>query len=423
MSARDAEKWTRQVPEHLQVRFSFIQRALALIVASVGLLAAPSALASTYTPTRGTDFFARDSVWNKPLPPDAPLATDSSRLAGTLNWEASYFGGYINTKSYSTGVYTVAAAAPAVQVTLDGNSPKLAADFSRVPLPADARAATGTDGTLVVWQPSTQTMWEFWRLRKDLLGNWHARWGGKMNNVSSNPGYYASPYGVTATSLPDVAGLITLQEETDGVINHALAFAIPSPKAGAFVFPAQRTDGDSMNVDAIPEGTRFRLPATLNIDALHLPRQIAMMARAAQTYGIIIVDKGGAVSFKAEDPYLFTQAFGFDPYAYAFGGLGAFALMKSFPWRYMQAVAVGAGISPRAACSATSPPQAASARHGHTRARARRRGRSGRRSSRHAPRGRRMRRGRRGAPRPGRPAQKPGAGAGAGQTPTCALAG
>jgi hypothetical protein len=401
---------------------SFMQRALVLTVAAFGLLAGPTAQASTYTPTRGTDFFARDGVWNRPLPPDAPLAFDSSRLVGTLNWEAGVYGGYINTKAYSTGVYTVAADQPTVRVTLDANGPKLAADFARVPLPADARAASGTDGGLVVWQPSTQTMWEFWRLSKDMLGNWHTRWGGKMTDVASNPGYYASPYGASATSLPEVAGLITLQEEADGVINHALGFAVPSPTAGRFVFPAQRTDGDSASENSIPEGTRFRLPATLDIDALHLPRLIAMMARAAQRYGIIVTDKGGAVAFKAEDPHLYTQAFGFDPYASAFDGGGAFALMKSFPWRYMQAVAVGPGISQQASCAAATRRRAARATHGR-RLRARGRARNGRRSLPRGHRGRGVLRRRHSARRPGLGAPKRGAGAGAGQTPACHRAG
>ena len=58
----------------------FSRRALALGVAALGLLAVPSAQASTYTPVRGTDFFASDGVWNKPLASDAPLSTNSSTL-------------------------------------------------------------------------------------------------------------------------------------------------------------------------------------------------------------------------------------------------------------------------------------------------------------------------------------------------------
>jgi hypothetical protein len=314
------------------------RRAIALTVVALGLLAAPSAQAFPYQPITGTQFFTPDSVWNKSLSPDAPLASNSSTLAGVLSWEAAAYGSWINTTSYSTGVYTVSADQPMQHVTLDANNAKLAADFNQVPLPPDARPAAGTDGHLVVSQPSTQTMWEFWRASKQADG-WHASWGGKMTDVSSNPGYFSGGYGATATGLPLVGGLITLQEQTDGAINHALALAIPYPKSGVFTFPAQRTDGNSDAANAIPEGTRFRLPASLNIDALNLPRETAMIAKAAQKYGVIVMDKAGSVTFKAEDPSLYTQKYGFDPYGpYLFGGKSASTLMGQFPWQKLQVV-------------------------------------------------------------------------------------
>jgi hypothetical protein len=315
------------------------RRVLALTVMALGLLAVPSAQAFPYQPITGTQFFTPDSVWNKQLSPEAPLASNSSTLAGVLNWEAAAYGSWINTTSYSTPVYTVPADQPKQHVTLDTNNPKLAADFDQVPLPPDARPAAGTDGHLVVSQPSTQTMWEFWRASKRADG-WHASWGGKMTDVSSNPGYFSGGYGATATSLPLVGGLITLQEQTDGVINHALALAIPYPKSGVFTFPAQRTDGNSDAANAIPEGTRFRLPASLNIDALNLPRETAMIAKAAQKYGIVVMDKAGSVTFKAEDPALYTEKYGIDPYGpYLFGGKSASTLMGQFPWQKLQVVA------------------------------------------------------------------------------------
>jgi hypothetical protein len=320
------------------MRFFSPLRVLALAVVALGLLAAPSAQAFPYKPIRGTQLSAPNSVWNTPLATNAPLTPNSSTLSGTLNWEQAYFGPWINTTSYSTPIYTVASNQPTLHVTLDNYNAQLASDFNQVPLPLDAHPADGTDGHLVVWQPSTQKMWEFWQLHKDSSGNWHTSWGGKMNNVSSNPGYYAAPYGATATSLPVGAGVITLQEQWDGVINHALALAIPHPKAGTFVFPAQRGDGDSTSDTAIPEGTRFRLPASLNIDALNLPRETAMMAKAAQNYGIVVVDGAGAVAFRAEDPYLYRQQYGFDPYGYVFGGQSPSQLLGVFPWAQLQVV-------------------------------------------------------------------------------------
>ena len=63
------------------------RRVLALAVVALGLLAAQSAQAYPYQPIRGTQLFAPDSVWNKPLAADAPLTSNSSTLSGTLNWE------------------------------------------------------------------------------------------------------------------------------------------------------------------------------------------------------------------------------------------------------------------------------------------------------------------------------------------------
>ena len=36
---------------------------------------------------------------------------------------------------------------------------------------------------MVVWQPSHNVLWEFWRAHQ-INGVWHAFWGGKMTDVS-----------------------------------------------------------------------------------------------------------------------------------------------------------------------------------------------------------------------------------------------
>src|SRR4051795_10237 len=102
-----------------------LRRVLLLAVVAFALLAAPSAQASGYTPIRGTDFFAPNSVWKQPLASNAPLAKNSSTLSGTLNWEVANYGSWINTSSYSTPVYTVPANQPTVVVILDQTNPLL----------------------------------------------------------------------------------------------------------------------------------------------------------------------------------------------------------------------------------------------------------------------------------------------------------
>jgi len=87
----------------------------------------------------------------------------------------------INTTSWSVPVYTVPAEQPTVTVTLEdaSKSPALQSAWDAVPLPADAQPAEGSDKHLVVWQPSTDRLWEFWHLEQTLAG-WRAAWGGAM---------------------------------------------------------------------------------------------------------------------------------------------------------------------------------------------------------------------------------------------------
>ena len=162
---------------------------------------------------------------------------------------------------------------------------------------------------MVVWQPSTNTLWEFWRMHT-VDGKWHAKWGGKMSDVSGSPGYYTDPsdWGGSATSLSVLGGLMRISELKAGHIDHALALAIPAAAFNKFVYPAQRDDGYDKSPDAIPEGTRFRINPKLDIKALHLPRATQIMAEAAQKYGIIVRDQAGALAFYGEPPTGGTQS-------------------------------------------------------------------------------------------------------------------
>ena len=135
-----------------------------------------------------------------------------------------------------------------------------------VPIPRRARPAAGTDEHMVVWQPSRDTMWEFWRMRR-AHGGWHADAAGAMHHVSTNPGYYtprswpgAQPWwGATATGLPLVAGLMTIRELRSGHIDHALAMAIPDSRAGVWARPGDPRRREQQHGGALPEGARLRL--------------------------------------------------------------------------------------------------------------------------------------------------------------------
>jgi hypothetical protein len=287
--------------------------------------------------------FACSSVWNAPLPATAPLSPHSSQYVSDLLGQVKEYGGWIDTYSYSVPVYTVPRDQHRVPVTLDtsgaGSADALARAFKQgVPIPPGAKPAAGQDQHMVIWQPSTDTMWEFWHAQQ-VNGAWHARWGGKMTNVSSNPGYFSNPpdWGATATSLPLMGGLIGIRELQSGHIDHALAMAIPHAASGVVAFPAQRTDGNEHSSGEIPEGTRFRLDPHLNLSALNVPPIIRILAEAAQHYGMIVRDQSGTVSLYAQDP----TPLGRNPY---YGSKGLFdnlspaVVMRYFPWSHLQVV-------------------------------------------------------------------------------------
>jgi hypothetical protein len=287
--------------------------------------------------------FSCASVWNAPLSAHAPLSPHSAQYASELAAFVKTDGGWINSYSYSVPVYTVPRDQAKVPVTLDtsgaGAADALAKTFRQgVPIPHGAKAAAGSDQHMVVWQPSTDTFWEFWHAQQ-VNGAWHARWGGKMTHVSSNPGYFSDPpdWGATATSLPLLGGLIGLKELESGHVDHALALAIPHAATGVVAFPAQRSDGNEKTSGAIPEGTRFRIDPRVNIAALHLPPIDRILAEAVQRYGMIVRDQAGAVSLFAQDP----TPLGKNPYYGTHGlfdGISPANVMRYFPWKHLQAV-------------------------------------------------------------------------------------
>jgi hypothetical protein len=262
----------------------------------------------------------------------------------------------LNTTAYSVPIYTVPANQPTVKVTLNKGTwssvNPLQTAWEAVPLPAGAQPAKGTDKHLVVWQPSTGKMWEFWAFENTATGP-VAKWGGAMQSVSTNPGVYntaawpqllsnlatweadVNGWGATGTSLPAVGGLITLEDLEKGKIEHALAMAVPNARYKEWALPAHRADGASTEATSLPEGAHLRLDPSLNLTALKLPHLIFLMAEAAQRYGIVVRDRSPNIVFYGQDP----TPTGTNPYTAPGGyyeGKCVCKLLSAFPWSHLQ---------------------------------------------------------------------------------------
>jgi hypothetical protein len=301
-----------------------IRTRVALIAGGLCLaVCGPSAAAS---PPAGFRPFAPGSIWNLRLPARAPLSHSSRRYVRWLQQSVTARGAWLNTTSCGMPEYWAAPTTPTVAVRLNHPSyedPALIQAWSAVPIPRGARPAACSDRNFAVLQqqPSgTIREWEFWEASRSGSGRWSAEWGGAIDNVRTNAGV-ASPlqwsdpsaapaarqatYGwnVPASGLSMIGGVITNQDLEAGRINHALAMAVTSAAAHKWMWPAQRTDGYSTDPAALPEGAHLRLSPDVNVNALHVPPLVKMIARAAQRYGVVVRDQTGwSDVFYAEPP-------------------------------------------------------------------------------------------------------------------------
>jgi Bacterial Ig-like domain (group 3) len=353
------------------------------------LLSSSNAATTNYVTA---SLFAPTSVWNAAVPANAAIDPGSSAIVAAVTaTTSSANGGYPNSVFYSSPLYVVGPAQPLVPVILNStsclagsppcsnNNPFGQLIAAGVPIPANAKEAVGTDGHMTIYQPSTNSLWEFWQATSPAQNapglpawssygdsQWHASWGGAMNNVSHSPGYYddyswpgksTTSWGSTATSLPVIGGIPLISELESGHIDHALGIALPSSLICAptrNVWPAQRDDGSNTTSGCVPEGTHLRINPSLNLSTLHLSPFALMMATAAQKYGMIVRDQSCSCSprFYVEDP---TQ-YGTNPYTGStglFDGLSASAVMQNFPWAQTQVLPMSWHRSMTAATTTT----------------------------------------------------------------------
>lgn len=313
--------------------------ALLIICFLVGAAASPA-------PAQTRPKFASSSFWYAAIPANAPLNANSANyVTEFLRQYQAYYGTVgVNTTSYSSPVYV---AGPAIkpqavvpwncQGSISINS-GLVQQWAAVPVPAGIQPAGGSDAEMTIYQPSTDSMWEFWRARPSGT-SWQACWGGGMHNVSENPGIWAQSYGASATGLPYSAGQVTIAELQAGVINHVIGIAlVDAEKSSIFSWPANRSDGlNPANLpNRIPEGLRLRFDPTVNVNALNIHPIAKTILKAAQTYGFVVWDKAGSISLRFENPLPIIQTGAPNPYVALFEGTPSYSIMAGVPWNKLQ---------------------------------------------------------------------------------------
>jgi hypothetical protein len=185
-----------------------------------GRLVVSSSIQSFYAANAGSAFSAPGSVWRTPEFSDTEVDPGSQGLVETLSYWGSHNMNGINTTSYSSPIYTVPAGQPTTKVVLDYGSPPLNTALQAVPMPPGATTAAGTDQTLVVYQPSSNQMWEFWHMRQGLL----APTAGFSATVSPGGSLAAGTYYYAVTAL-----------SADGETTSSATFKVVVPQPGSTV--------------------------------------------------------------------------------------------------------------------------------------------------------------------------------------------
>lgn len=205
--------------------------------------------------------FSQSGPWNTRLPANVPLASNSAAIVANIAQDEQDTNGAwgLNTDTYSTPVFYVGRNTPVQDWTYSDcqNMPQLApviaGSLRNVPTPADLIASQGTDAVTTIYQPSTDTYWDFWRAQEDASGHWSACWGGKIEHYSQNPGIFSNPLGASASGLPLGAGLIisTTRSSWSSLAPRRTAFPGPPTATMAtqreVTFPARGTPPDSLS--------------------------------------------------------------------------------------------------------------------------------------------------------------------------------
>ena len=331
------------------IQFLFRAGCGLLLTAQMGLISLQvhAETLSAVVNTLPTDsVFASDSFWYTPIPDDAPLHANSASLIDSfLRQKKTYYGTVaINFESWASPVYVVGPNTPKRRINQwvcmpkFGRDPGLVQQWAEVPWPEYAVPAGGSDAEMTIYQPSTDTIWEFWLTRK-VGEQWQACWGGRMQNASKNEGRWPGFYGTTATGLPFLGGQITAEELSRGEIRHAIGIALPElESANVISWPAKRSDGSNPQKEPnrIPEGLRFRLDPHVDVDALKMHPAGKVIAKAAQKYGFVVWDCAGAIGIRAQNPKSYTAVGQPNPYVAILKNAPAWAILDGFPWDKLQ---------------------------------------------------------------------------------------
>jgi hypothetical protein len=273
--------------------------------------------------------YSSSSPFNRPLPANPTVASDSASIIANLTANNANFEGSTGQFAFTSddgrdGVYYSRPSDPVVTLhctyywgpgTCSGAN-KVNIDTQQIHIPAGAMPQdNGSDMHMTVVDQTNQLEYDFE----------HATWSPdhKTLNVWSGAEVPAGPDlgsglggGGTAAHTATLAGLITEPELASGTINHALAINLPCtngavfPAQGANGLPCTQEHGQTNTSTAAPLGTLFQLNMTnAQIANSGAPAWQKTIMTAMARYGMYVNDTDGIgnIELEAESDISYTS--------------------------------------------------------------------------------------------------------------------
>lgn len=167
-------------------------------------------------------------------------------------------------------------------------------DPGKYPVPPSAQVEGGSalsndgDRHVLVIDRDQGKLYELYRAFPDGRGNWKAACGAifDLRDNTARPDGWTS---ADAAGLPIFPGLARYDEVEAGEIAHALRFTLQRSRR-AYVPPARHYASKLRDDFLAPMGMRMRLKASVSLSGLG--PQAKVVAKALQTYGMILADNG-----------------------------------------------------------------------------------------------------------------------------------
>jgi hypothetical protein len=230
--------------------------------------------------------FAPTSPFNTPVAAHAATAATSSQLLAQIVRAGAPVA---DLYEFGTPIFESTKSSP--QRRIRCTDPQYACELPHalVRIPDNARPAPGSDGAMVVIDPSTHTGYEFWQAARQPDGSWTATSASRVSLDGDGR------HGGTGSGISLLAGLIRTSEIQSGRIDHALALASKFTCRDRSVYPAVKTDGRDTAADCLPMGARIQLDPSVDVNALPglFPAERAV-AVALQRYGGYVINSAGA---------------------------------------------------------------------------------------------------------------------------------